>query len=123
MSDNEIQTKVSDALEEQDGLIAYFFTNHKDQAPFLQQLLDLYYRGAYENTVGIMHALNVHTQEEETLLVGVEHLEDGNTVTYPLARILSPQEAKNYVGPDGEGGWLDDEDEEETDFSDDRILE
>lgn len=107
MSDD-IQT-ADQAAETEAGLIAYMFTNHPEQGPMMQSLLDMYYRGAYSNTIGIQSAYNKETGEEELLIVGVEH--DGETTNaYPLARILGPGEAANYVGPDGKGGWLDDND-------------
>lgn len=112
MSDN-IQTADTD----ESGLIAYMFTNHREQAPMIQSLLDMFYKGAYNNTIGIMSALNKDTDNEELLIVGVTQLENGLTDTYPLARILSPLEVARYVGPDGKGGWLT-EDEEEGDEPD-----
>lgn len=113
MSDTEIQTPVIE--DEEPGLIAYMFTNDRTQLPQFQQLLDVYYKGVFENAVGIMQAKHKVTGELSTLLVGVEHLEDGNTVTYPLARILSFDEASSYVGPDCQGGWLEDVEDEEED--------
>lgn len=113
MSDTEIQTN------EEPGLIAYVFTNNIQQGGFLQSLLDMFYRGCFSNTIGIMSARNKETDEEELVLVGVEHLEDGNTLTYPLARVLKPEEGPNYIGPDGKGGWL--EPEVEATFPDDGI--
>jgi hypothetical protein len=94
-------------VEEETGLIAYMFTNDAKQGYLLQQLLDMYYRGAYSNTIGIMSALNTETEETELLIVGVSHDEEGLTNTFPLARILTPQEVEKYRGPDGKGGWLD----------------
>jgi hypothetical protein len=105
MSSDEILTPA----EEDTGLIAYMFTNDAKQSYLLQQLLDMYYRGAYSNTIGIMSALNTETEETELLIVGVSHDEDGLTNTFPLARILTPQEVGKYRGPDGKGGWLDGE--------------
>lgn len=111
MSD-ELQTAASDDT----GLIAYMFTNHPEQAPMIQGLLDMFYKGTYNNTIGIMSALNTETGKEELLIVGVEQLENGLTDTYPLARILGPGEHEIYRGPDGKGSWLgEDEDEPETD--------
>ena len=66
MSEN-IQT--SDMPEEQ-GLIAYMFTNHPEQGPVLQSLLDMLYRGVHENTIGIMSAYNKTTDKEELVQVG-----------------------------------------------------
>lgn len=104
MSDTTIQTP-----EDKDGLISYIFANDRDRVWYLQQLLDLYYRGAFENSIGIMVAKKKGTEEEHTLIVGVAHDEKGITSTFPLARVLGPDEAFGYVGPDGEGGWLDED--------------
>lgn len=112
MSDTEIQTPEVENEEEQ-GLIAYMFTNHREQGFMLQQLLDMFYQGVFGNTIGIGSFLNNETEEEELLLVGVEHGEDGITRTYPLAKVLGPTDAGRYVGPDGKGGWLDDDSEDE----------
>lgn len=111
MSD-EIQT--NDKSQE-GGLIAYMFTNHPEQGPLLQSLLDMLYRGVYDNSIGIMTAYNKKLEKEELVLVGVMH-EDGVTRTLPLARILIGSEgAETYLGPDGEGGWLgEDETKEEA---------
>jgi hypothetical protein len=111
MSD-EIQTAEPEA--EEGGLIAYMFTNHKEQGFMLQQLLDMFYRGAFSNTIGIGSFLNNETDEEELLLVGVDHGDDGITRTYPLAKVFGPTEASKYTGPDGQGGWLDDNEEAEA---------
>lgn len=110
MSDTTIQTP-----EDKDGLIAYIFTNDKERAGYLHQLLDLYYRGVFDNTIGIMVGKQRDTGEEHTLIVGVAHGQDGLTSTFPLARVLGPEEASRYVGPDlTTGGWLDEELEEEV---------
>lgn len=101
MSDTEILTEDTEM-----GLIAYMFTNHAEQGVMLQQLLDMFYRGVYANTIGVGSLMNTETGEEELVLVGLEHREDGLTDTYPLARVLGPDEIANYVFPDGKGGWL-----------------
>lgn len=106
MSDN-IQTPEQ---ADEPGLIAYMFTNNKEQGPVLQQILDLFYRGVHDNTIGLMSAYNKKTGEEELVLVGVLH--DGMiTNTFPLARVFVGTEgAETYLGPDGKGGWLGEED-------------
>jgi hypothetical protein len=101
MSD-EVQTQTND---EEPGYIAYLFTNNKDSAFLLHQLLEMFHRGVLENTIGLMEAKNTETGAIERLIVGVAH--DGeDTFTYPLARLLEPEEAGKYVGPDGQGGYL-----------------
>lgn len=112
MSDN-----ILTADAEETGLIAYMFTNHPEQAPMIQGLLDMFYKGTYNNTIGIMSAYNKESGKEELLIVGVQQLDNGLTDTYPLARILGPGEHETYIGPDGKGGWLT-EDEEEGDEPD-----
>jgi hypothetical protein len=107
MSD-EVQTPEDDT-----GLIAWMFTNDRTQLRQFQQLLDMYYKGEYENRVGIMQGKHKETGELHTLIVGVAHGEDGNTEAFPLARVLSAEEASGYVGPDCEGGWLENEEEVE----------
>lgn len=99
-------------VDSEPGLIAYMFTNHKEQVQMLQSYLDMFYRGAYANTIGLQSAYNTETGLEEVLIVGVQH--DGAiTKTYPLARILANGEEAKYVAPDGKGGWLDGNDDEE----------
>jgi hypothetical protein len=94
--------------EAEDGLIAYMFTNHPEQGEYLQQLLNMFYSGCYENTVGIASMRNNTTGKEELVIVGVEHVGE-LTNTYPLARILTADEVATYSAPDGKGGWLDEE--------------
>ena len=100
--------------EDEDGLIEYMFTNDLTSVQRLRPLLHMFYKGVFTNTIGIMNALNTETDEEELILVGVEHTEDGRTLTYPIASILDNTLASKYVGPDGRGGWLIDEDAEEA---------
>lgn len=114
MSDETIQTPEA---EDEGGMIAYMFTNHREQGFMLQQLLDMFYRGAFSNTIGIGSFLNNETDEEELLIVGVDHGDDGITRTYPLAKVLGPTETSKYIGPDGQGGWLVNEDEDKGEAS------
>lgn len=102
MSD-EVQTP--ETVTEDPGYIAYIFTNDAKQAGSLHMLLEMFHNGVLNNSIGLMTGKNKDTGEVSTLLVGVEH--DGTeTFTYPLARILNPGEAAKFVGPDGQGGWL-----------------
>jgi hypothetical protein len=110
MSDNEMNTDV-----EEQGVapILYKFTNQAE-APELETLLSMFYKGAYANRLGIMQAKNVATDCEELLLVGVTLDVHGKTDCYPLARLLTAEEAPNYRSPDGNGGWFDPLDPEEA---------
>lgn len=84
----------------------YIFSNNMTD-PRLAMLLEMFYRGVLQNTVGIMLAKDVGNDGKDALLlVGVEANDDGTTSTYPLARILDPLEVGNYRSPDGKGGWF-----------------
>lgn len=107
MSDENIQTQ-----NEEPGLIAYMFTNDRQAGWRLQPFLDMLYRGAFENTLGIMEALNTETDEVELLIVGIQHNEDGTTDNIPIARVLDINLVSKYLAPDGKGGWLENELEE-----------
>ena len=82
----------------------YVFTNNpKDSRPY--SLLQMFYTGAFDNTLGIMEALNKDTDALELLLVGISQEEDGTTNTYPIAKLLDPEELRSYAAPDGRGGY------------------
>lgn len=82
----------------------WIFTNDKTN-PHVRQQFHMYMDATFANMIGLMHAKNSKTGEIHTLIVGVEQGEDG-VVTYPLARILLPEEQNLYLAPDGEGGYL-----------------
>lgn len=70
-------------------------------------LMEMFYRGAYANTLAYMDAFNETTGQVEQLLVGFERDEEtGKVDTYPLARLLLPEEVKAYKAPDGKGGYF-----------------
>jgi hypothetical protein len=52
-----------------------------------------------------MLAKNKDTGEEELVLVGVNVTPDG-TETYPIAKILGPEDVSKFIAPDGKGGWF-----------------
>ena len=90
---------------EAQGMIPWVFANDKDNpAPF--GLLDMFYDGAFTNTLGIMIAKNVSTGEEEAVLVGLVK-EDGEIAAYPIAKILDRDASTGYLPPDGTGGYID----------------
>ena len=86
-------------------LLMHIFSNQGHDAP-AQSLLGLFYEGAMMNTIGIMRALNVDTNTEELLLVGVEQHDANNSSVYPLAKILDKGNLTRYKSPDGKGGWF-----------------
>jgi hypothetical protein len=97
---------MTDNEESTSSPILYKFTN-RSEAPEMEALLAMFYRGAYENQLGIMEAKNVATGTQELVLVGVTLDVHGKTDCYPLARLLKAEEAPNYRSPDGAGGWFD----------------
>lgn len=91
--------------KDQEILLTVFSNNLKDESAY--QLLQLFYRGAVENSIGIMRALNNTTGQEELMLVGMEPNGKGGVDTYPLASIVTPEKVPMYFSPDGKGGWFD----------------
>lgn len=85
-------------------MVEWVFTNDKTN-PHVRQQFHLYMSATFQNSIGLMHAKNKDTDEIHTLIVGVENGDDG-IVTYPLARILLPEEQNLYLAPDGEGGYI-----------------
>lgn len=93
------------AFIEGKGMMPWVFTNDKtNPAPF--QILDLFYKGVFSNTVGVMHAKRKDTGNLELLLVGLTKDEGGDLGIYPLARLLSMEDSADYLPPDGNGGYV-----------------
>ena len=116
MTEQDNQTKeVVDSIElftsgkapkiEAQGMIPWVFSNDKDN-PTVFGLLDMFYDGAFTNTLGIMIAKNITTDEEEAVLVGLVK-QDGEIAAYPIAKVLNKEASTEYLPPDGEGGWID----------------
>lgn len=94
---------------EEHGLFAWIYANDSTN-PVLAGLIDMFYNGVFENTLGIMVAKNTETGAEETILVGIvpTSTPDGEyAATIPLARLLSKEESAIYMAPDGKGGYID----------------
>ena len=89
---------------EQVELDAHIFANNPGD-PKLMALLSMFYSGVLQNTLGVMLAKNRETGEQELLLVGV-HKHEGGTDTFPVAKILGPEDVAKFAAPDGEGGWF-----------------
>lgn len=86
--------------------ILYKFTNEAE-SPWLDSLLAMYYKGAIDNTIGIMNAFNLETSEEELILVGVHLDENGKPDCYPLATVIKAEHVGKYLAPNGKGGFYD----------------
>ncbi len=95
------------------GPILYLFTNHKHTQD-LEALLSMFYAGAAANQMGVMSALNTETGKEELILVGVQLDAEGKTDCFPLAKPLRMEDVGRYRAPDGQGGWYNPLDIEET---------
>lgn len=89
--------------DEQEVLLTVFTNNPRDEAAY--QLLQLFYKGALSNEIGLMRALN-EEGNEDLLLVGYEKNTTGGLDTYPLAVVITPDRAGKYFSPDGKGGWF-----------------
>jgi len=77
-----------------------------EMTPQKVALMEMFYRGAFANTLAYMDALNEETGEVEQLLVGFEKdPKTGKVDTYPLAKLLTPEELSKYKAPDGKGGY------------------
>lgn len=108
---------VAEQLEMQDtadaeqafSTVLYKFTN-QEESQYLDSLLAMFYQGVYDNQLGIMQAFNITTESEELILVGVAADDNGKPVCFPLAKVLAAEDVKNYLSPDGKGGWFDERD-------------
>jgi hypothetical protein len=81
------------------------FSNDKTN-PHIRQLFHMFYNSVFANKLGLMHARVKGTEDVETILVGVEVRPDGGMLTYPLAKLLTPDEQNQYEAPDGNGGYI-----------------
>jgi len=93
-------------IAETKTLTLYKFTNQSN-SQYLEQLLEIFYRGVSANTIGVMTAYNTKTEEEEVLLVGVQLDADNIPECFPLAKVLRSDEILDYLAPNGKGGYYD----------------
>lgn len=92
--------------QEMRELVLYKFSNKVD-SPYLDTLFGMFHHAAFNNSIGIMDAWNLETEQEETILVGVELDEDGKPDCYPLAKVLRAEDVSKYLAPNGKGGYFD----------------
>lgn len=83
----------------------YKFTN-KEDSPYLDTILTMFYHAAMNAKIGIMEGKDATTDKEVLLLVGVNTNEAGEVECYPLARCLPAEEVRDYLQPDGKGGFV-----------------
>lgn len=105
MTDSAFQVEDVQPAEVQSPIL-YKFTNDAE-SPWLDSLLAMWYKGAYDNTIGIMNAFNLETSEEELILVGVHLDEDNKPECYPLASVIKAEHVGKYLAPNGKGGFYD----------------
>lgn len=103
---------VTDPAVEADGneVVLYVQTNNlTDPAPY--EMLKMFYKGAFENTIGLMEAENSETGGLEYLIVGLVPDEVTKAIkAIPIAKVFSdPSESYVYLAPDGKGGYSRDE--------------
>lgn len=87
-------------------IMVHVATNNPGNLNHLANVFEMFYRGAFDNTLGIMEALNSETGKEELVVVGIEPQADGSANLFPLAKILDMEEIVKYRSPDGKGNWL-----------------
>ena len=97
--------KTRNKPQEQEVTLTVFSNILQDEAAY--QVLQMFYKGAVAQEIGLMRALNNETHEEELLLVGMEVVEGGRIDAYPIAKVLVKEDVSKYFSPDGKGGWYD----------------
>lgn len=105
VSENTDEAFGQDHVEEHQPIL-FKFTN-KEESPWLDSVLAMFYDGVFRNRVGIMDAWNLETEQEETVLVGIELDENGKPDCFPLAKLMRAEDVKNFLSPDGKGGYYD----------------
>lgn len=84
------------------GLTPHIFTNDKTN-PAPAFIIDMFYKGVFENQVGVVVAKNRETGEEEQLLVAIAGVDGDNMEIYPIAKVLGQEGLELYAFPNGEG--------------------
>jgi hypothetical protein len=102
----EVYGEVAEPVETEVRPVLYKFTNAVESHE-LDDLLAMFYIGVANNTIGIMQAWNLEKEKEELILVGVELDAEGKADLYPLAHCLAVEDTRNYLSPDGKGGFYD----------------
>lgn len=81
----------------------------------LYNKLQLFYKGAFENSIAFMVAKDTVTGEEAEILVGYDFdPQTGKIDVYPLAKLIPMEDSARYIAPTGRGGYIGEETEEEA---------
>lgn len=92
------------ARNKQQEIALAVFSNDPKSVDY--DILQMFYHGAFNNSIGYMLAKHKETGELERLLVGTEwNPKTERLDVYPLARLLAPEEVSSYLAPDGKGGY------------------
>lgn len=75
-----------------------------DTPPMAEELLKTLYNATFKNQIGLMYAKNSETDKVEGILVGLQ-VDGENFHCFPLAKMLTQDEAAVYLAPDRNGGW------------------
>lgn len=83
----------------------WVFTNDKTN-PAPRGLFRMLHMSAFQNKLGIMHALDPESHKVVTLIVGVDQDDTGSVICWPLAKVLTEDEQKVFKSPDGNGNYI-----------------
>lgn len=77
-----------------------------EPTPMDYNMLEMFYNGAFSGQIGLMHAKHEESGDIHRLIVGTEWNQETNKLdTYPLARLIEPDQMNGYLAPDGKGGY------------------
>lgn len=83
----------------------WVFTNDKAN-PMPRQMFHILMESAFKNKLGVMHAYHAPSETIHTLIVGLEMHPEHGVMTYPLAKVLVESDLEGYHAPDGQGGYV-----------------
>lgn len=96
-----VEAEVPEGTEMTEWTFSNDKTNHA-----IRQLFHMLHQSVFVNKLGVMHAKRKDSDLIETLIVGVEVLENGSIATWPIAKLLTEEEQEQYLAPDGSGGYI-----------------
>lgn len=77
-----------------------------DPQDYMYTLLQMFYRGAHLNLLGLAEVRNKETGEVTLAITGSTFKEDGKGTAMPIALVLQDVDATKYEVADGKGGWF-----------------
>lgn len=107
LKEMETLMEAPEATVSPDGITMEEWTFTNDKAnPAIRHLFHMFYESAFRNKLGLMHARDKSDGKVKTIIVGVEVGEDGQVMTWPIAKVLTEEEQGNFEAPDGNGGYI-----------------